>query len=97
MKLLQVGQKCTGADGKAGIQDAREDAEAVESSGPDPGSTALKLGSLGSITSTFCASHLHVMKPNACTSQGSSQDLGVSLRNVLTEVPTYVKYAISEF
>ena len=46
VKLLQVGQKYTGTDGKAGIQDAREDAvsplpEAMESSGPDPGSTAL--------------------------------------------------------
>ena len=83
MKLLQVGQKCTGTDGKAGIQDTWEDAvypppEAMESSGPGPGSAALELGSLR-ITSTFCASHLHVMKSNACTSQGSSQDLGVSL------------------
>ena len=84
VKLLQVGQKYTGTDGKAGIQDAREDAvsplpEAMESSGPDPGSTALKLGSLGPVTPPFWASHLHVMKPNACTSQGPSQDLGASL------------------
>ena len=101
VKLLQVGQKWMGTDGKAGIQDAREDAvypppEAMESSGPDPGSAALKLGSLGCNTSTFCASHLHVMKSNACTSQGSSQDLGVSLWNALTELPSYVNYAISE-
>ena len=51
----------------------------MESSGPDPGSTTFKLGSLGPVTSPLCASRPQVVKPLARISQDPSEDLGVSL------------------